>query len=105
MTSWELMIYQYLITRETSFTFPPYIKKLRKGELILAFNGLNKAIEFRITKDGTQGQFEYFLNDELFDIQFGGMKYMKILMAILGDVTFVKMARSIQAVKIFGLLT
>ena len=30
---------------------------------------------------------------------------MKILMAILGDVTFVKMARSIQAVKIFGLLT
>ncbi len=69
--SWELMVLTYLIENNENFLYPPIIIKLEKGELLLRFDGLNSDIQFHLTADGIYGQFEFFLDEVIFDIQFG----------------------------------
>ncbi len=76
--SWELMVLTYLIENNENFLYLPVIIKLEKGELLLKYDGLNSDIQFHLTADGTFGQFEFFLDDVIFDIQFGGYDVQEI---------------------------
>ncbi|MEY8199419.1 MAG: hypothetical protein RPS47_09280 [Colwellia sp.] len=76
--SWELMIFKYLIENKERFLYLPVIIKLEKGELLLKFDGLNSDIQFHLTANGTYGQFEFILDDIIFDIQFGDYDVQEI---------------------------
>lgn len=76
-TSWELMIYKYLVLNKDNFKFSPVIKKLSGGELILEFEGLTPDISFHLNEEASKEQFEFHFNGELFDIDFSYGVYEK----------------------------